>query len=438
MGGSPGAPQGSGTIAFAAAGSANSTAAVLTQSLSLVIAANSTAVMSLITSQHTSGVCGLGGIQDSGQGISDDGGNTWVLLAGPSPSPANAGNQNCNEIWGTFPPSQAKAATTITLTVPNIFVSAVAATYTGVKSFGQVVIVAGAVSTAVTGTVTTQDANNFVACGYGWFSGGASAFTIGTGNARANIAAAANAHGAVLTDNTVASPGALVNSGTLGASSSWAGTCVELRTVQPMIVTSGNIGQLAWASSGISNTNQVPSVPVPGSAGVLQLQTGVTSGNNANIYLPNNGANTFPVNDATFDFVARVQLPVGHITTTSLFCGLQVNPVYFPGEAASDFVGFGFDTVQADTNFMYLTKAIFGTAVRTSSGVAVDSQWHDFRMRSIVPGVILFSIDGGTEVASAVGLSYTPMALSCNVFTRAAATRFVNIDFIQFKEYTIR
>lgn len=437
MGGSPGAPQGSGTIAFSTAGSGSTAAQVITQSVPLVIAAGSTAIISISTSANGAGICGIGGTQDTGQGISDDGGNLWVQLSVLTTTPLNPPFHVCTELWGTSPPSQAKAATTITLTPFNTFVSATAATYTGIKSYGQIVPITGAVNTAVTASVTTQDANNFVVCGFGWFLGSADAFTIGTGNARANITASPPL-GSVLTDNTVASPGALVNSGTLASSTSWGGACVELRTVQPMIVTSGNIGQLAWASSGIGNTNQVPTVPVPGAAGVLQLQTGTASGNNANIYLPNNGVNTFPVNDATFDFVARVQLPIGHTTTTSLFCGLQVNPVYFPGESATDFVGIGFNTVLADTNFMYLTRAIYGNAVRTSSGIAVDNQWHDFRVRSITPGVVLFSIDGGTEVASTVALSYTPMALSCNVFTRAAATRFANIDFIQFKEYTIR
>jgi hypothetical protein len=62
---------------------------------------------------------------------------------------------------------------------------------------------------------------------------------------------------------------------------------------------------------------------------------------------------------------------------------------------------YHFECVQnplQNSNAQGTTGGVFNT------GIAPDNNWHRFRMRSIVQGQILFSIDGGTETMIAMGM----------------------------------
>lgn len=53
------------------------------------------------------------------------------------------------------------------------------------------------------------------------------------------------------------------------------------------------------------------------------------------------------------------------------------------------------------TQNQYAGSNVQGSVV--STGIVLDNNWHRFRMRSLVAGTILFSLDGGTETSIAIG-----------------------------------
>jgi hypothetical protein len=58
---------------------------------------------------------------------------------------------------------------------------------------------------------------------------------------------------------------------------------------------------------------------------------------------------------------------------------------------------YKFECVQNASDALNIQGSVFDT------GIAPDNNWHRFRMRSIVQGQILFSIDGGTETKLSMG-----------------------------------
>ena len=84
----------------------------------------------------------------------------------------------------------------------------------------------------------------------------------------------------------------------------------------------------------------------------------------------------------------------------------ETNPATATGVAFSD-TGYVFEAVQNAA----VGSNLQGTTYNT--GIAIDNNWHRFRMRSLVAGTILFSLDGGTEIALTMG-AQTLTASSAN------------------------
>lgn len=130
------------------------------------------------------------------------------------------------ETWSTAA-GGAVASTTVSVAFSGTSTDSgiIPAAYTGVLGIGAYTSNGGTGANPSL-AITTQDANNFVAAGYGSLSGGA--LTAGTGNLRQSDADISIQQAFV--DNTAASATSVTCSITLSAAA-WAGGALELRSV---------------------------------------------------------------------------------------------------------------------------------------------------------------------------------------------------------------
>jgi hypothetical protein len=128
---------------------------------------------------------------------------------------------------------------------------------------------------------------------------------------------------------------------------------------------------------------------------IVQLSS-TGAANNAYIALSRNNIGAM-IRATAVVFDSKYIFKLGQTTATQFEAGLMVQVGTFQ-TAAGHYVTLAYDTTAADTNFMY-THNNGGGATRTSSGVAADTNWHSFRMRSTVAGTYLLSLDGGAETS---------------------------------------
>ena len=193
---------------------------------------------------------------------------------------------------------------------------------------------------------------------------------------------------------------------------------------------SGNniVGAPGWnvyANGAGSAASSVASVA--GTYGVEECITGATSGNSCDLAELTNGLAVW--GNSTFDIQFRMAM--SRTTNISVFGGVNgANP----GEGGGvSYIGIAYDTNQGtpDTNLMCVANKQGASVTRTSMGIAPDSNYHTYRVRSTTAGTILCSIDGGTETsvtgANVPNASFISPDLS--VITRAASTAYIHVDF---------
>ena len=152
--------------------------------------------------------------------VTDTGGDTFTKFA----TATNGGSQVT--IWGVL---SASSSTSVTCTINNNSgdIACMAATYTGVSSFGINNIATGSTANPSI-SLTTQDANNFVIAGLSNLTTTAS--TAGTGTLRRDITFSSRGSiDADLADNTAASISSVTVSVTHSATT-WSAAAVELRS----------------------------------------------------------------------------------------------------------------------------------------------------------------------------------------------------------------
>ena len=147
-------------------------------------------------------------------------------------SHSNGGTVNTNalaisSLYGATSAPTGTTGVSVTMsTGSNMQVCAIE--YSGPVRFGNTATAGNASGgSAYTASVTTQDANNYAVCGVGGSSGSWGALTATAGTIRVQTETTTNN---AIQDNTAASPGSVVNSGTMSSYINWAQTCVELRT----------------------------------------------------------------------------------------------------------------------------------------------------------------------------------------------------------------
>ncbi|PWU04518.1 MAG: hypothetical protein C5B51_16565 [Terriglobia bacterium] len=161
-----------------------------------------------------------------------------------------------------------------------------------------------------------------------------------------------------------------------------------------------------------------------GTYGVISLAT--TNSTNNGAYMEKwSQVQLGTFNGTTFDLMWRARMD--STSNVSFFVGQGDTSGGSDEGNMGGYLGIGFDTNASDTNFMCASKEA-GTVTRTSMGVAADTNYHTFRVRSTSAGTMLCSVDGGTETSitenATRGLG--PVA---SLFTRAAAVKTLFIDF---------
>jgi hypothetical protein len=94
-----------------------------------------------------------------------------------------------------------------------------------------------------------------------------------------------------------------------------------------------------------------------------------------------------------------------------------------------------YDEAQGDTLFTWECRAGGTSTTSTANSIAVNSRYHHFRIRSLVAGTILFSVDGGLETAiSTNNVPDAPMLVFIQLLSRANTSNVaqMNVDFVSF------
>lgn len=125
-------------------------------------------------------------------------------------------------------------------------------------------------------------------------------------------------------------------------------------------------------------------------------------------------------------------------------CAVRLGVVKATLEAsdpATDWIGVEYDTANTgntDSKFTWVTRAASTPTYSTTNAIAADTSFHHFRIRSVVAGTILFSVDGGAETAVSTNVSTANMCPFVQVITRTAGASAGVVDFYSYSANTGR
>jgi len=210
-------------------------------------------------------------------------------------------------------------------------------------------------------------------------------------------------------------------------------------------ITGGFASDLAWsqysAGGGTGATRDNPFGTSPNHGLV-----GVTCGN------ATNAGNTVYLNGLKLLGAAgwEMQFIVSLVQTTDcdMIVGVTIdNSAIGIGKFGGKSIGVRYSSA-TDSNFMFFSKntdltfaANDANNYSVSSGVAVDTAYHTFRIRSLVTGEIQMSIDGGSYVAVTQVIS-TPSALTYipyfYISTRTTTIKRILCDYFSFRQEVTR
>jgi hypothetical protein len=93
-----------------------------------------------------------------------------------------------------------------------------------------------------------------------------------------------------------------------------------------------------------------------------------------------------------------------------------------------------YDTANANSNtdWTWVTQKASTTNYSTTNSKAPDTSFHHFRIRSLVAGTILFSVDGGTETSISTDVPTVALGLFMQVLTRTSSAASIVIDFVSY------
>jgi hypothetical protein len=159
----------------------------------------------------------------------------------------------------------------------------------------------------------------------------------------------------------------------------------------------GNASYTLNAAANASNGNTVYTA----SNGFSQFNAGFDGAYVGQTFVVTDFLAPYTANNGTFECVASsgagktvtLNNPNGVAVTASATATLQT-----PSIADTTYHFECFQNALQNSNIQGATGGVFDT------GIAPDNNWHRFRMRSIVQGEILFSLDGGTETMISMGM----------------------------------
>jgi len=166
--------------------------------------------------------------------------------------------------------------------------------------------------------------------------------------------------------------------------------------------------------------------------GVVQIgNSTATSGDGCMYSIGGGSQSAGQINPSTalFDFIYCFKLVQGAVSNG--FCAgiITPSPTTIPTTNATTFYGIRFDTSVDSTNYQFIAQT--GSAGgSTSSGVPVDANWHVFRMRSVVAGTLLYSLDGGPETSINTHIANSTLSVAFGQINRTTTAAYQYVDYI--------
>ncbi len=202
--------------------------------------------------------------------------------------------------------------------------------------------------------------------------------------------------------------------------------------------TNAGLGDLGWNVSTSGVQSGTPSIqriaPVAGTIGVLRIQAGTTNGAQNALYLGSSTIGMFPVGN-WFDFTWRCAVDsVVNLQKTQEW-GAQSQSSTFMGLVESAGWIAKLTGPNSSLNYQTITSHL-GTMTAKDSGVPIDANFHDFRIKRVSATVIEFYIDGvlrqthtgpGDQIPTGALL---PVARA--ISNGATSTGFIDLDNFSF------
>ena len=155
----------------------------------------------------------------------------------------------------------------------------------------------------------------------------------------------------------------------------------------------GQIGTNGWRLYSISGTNSTTYITgTAANPGQFQFACGASSGNAGCMALL--GSTQFPLSVGSAAWEMRITFKLNQTTLTRFRLGLNNDHTSVDGWRGEY---LRYDTSSSDTNFMFVVRDGGGGEIATSSGVAVDTNWHTLRIRTITPGSYVYAMSLSTN-----------------------------------------
>lgn len=194
--------------------------------------------------------------------------------------------------------------------------------------------------------------------------------------------------------------------------------------------TSGTIGELGWTTSNVSGTSTFSAV-TPSAwpyMGIQRIATGAISGNGGALSLNAGAVNPIVSLNGVASWKAVFIVRVNATSNISVRFGFAGSANTDP---SSEGIWWRFNTAAGDVKYTAETRAA-GVSTSTASGVAANTSFHTFVIRSAVAGTVLFSVDGGSEISHSTNITTNSLLPFFQCVTRTASSQSCDIDYFNF------
>lgn len=174
--------------------------------------------------------------------------------------------------------------------------------------------------------------------------------------------------------------------------------------------------------------------------GVLVIPTGTTSGNGAAFFKGGSGVGIYGALGSNGGWEWDGIFKIASTATIAVRYGI-VKSGQFVSDPPTDGMYVEYDTANTgntDTKFTWVTRSASTSAYGTTGAINADTNYHHFKIRSVVAGTILFSVDGGTEYSTTTDVSTGLMTVFFQVLTRTTSAATLSVDFVSFMAATGR
>lgn len=199
------------------------------------------------------------------------------------------------------------------------------------------------------------------------------------------------------------------------------------------LATSGSVGQLGWSFTTIGSAPAVSRmIGAANHPGLIQFATNasVTAGQGGSLWLSSSTASqiflslTTATNwDSYFTFslssTSDIRAYIGYGDTMGAPLG------------GASYIGVRLDASVPDTNFIFVCSNA-GAATEVNSGITANTNYHTLRLRSVATGMILFSLDGGSEQSIATNCYAGDVSPAFQVLAHTTTQRSVSVDYFGF------